>query len=302
MANFDAVEGYSSSKPSKFDAPSQQLQDSNVGITAEQRATMQAAVKKHLVQTNRIQWDVAKEVTDDLAANQVRLGFGPVFANYKLEKDLNRETNKFAIDHRNVLRMIVRSSLGMTQGKPELKACLTKTVDNIARRFIDIPAASVSHEFFGFVALLRYIALETPTLINHGGLAWLLGSRKRPNCGEMIRTLIQTVIADERKLHPEDLIACLPSAPSIPVNQVHPPTPANTEYIESSPTIVDQMDHLPQIDDIPGYASGSSSSQTEYRLEDDRKRPSQQPSVYSLDIPYQHAYYYWRASDAQIYE
>ncbi|KIJ49806.1 hypothetical protein M422DRAFT_246172 [Sphaerobolus stellatus SS14] len=305
-----------------------QLQDSNPVITSLQRATMQAAVKEHLVQINRIQWDVAPEVMDYLKVNQIRIGFEPVFANPKMSKDLQKETKKFATDSRNFLRKIIRNSLGMTQGKPELKVCLTKTVDEIAGRFLEIPVARASPEFFAFVALLRYIARETPTLINRGRLArpqkgtdwwtgvaaWfqnkieLWGNNK--NMGEWLN-LIQIIIADERKLHPEDPIPFLP--PSIPVNQGVPPpsTPASTEYMESSPIdIMDHVDHAPDASHTTRYsrsqyiqegqASGSSSTQSQHP--DPHISGPYQPTIYSLDIPYRNSYYSWTTSDDQIYE
>ncbi|KIJ49777.1 hypothetical protein M422DRAFT_246137 [Sphaerobolus stellatus SS14] len=291
-------------------------------------AIMQAAVKEHLVQINRIQWDVAPEVMDHLKVNQIRIGFEPVFANPKMSKDLQKETKKFATDSRNFLRKIIHNSLGMTQGKPELKVSLTKTVDEIAGRFLEIPVARASPEFFVFVALLRYIARETPTLINRGKLArpqkgtdwstgvaaWfqnkieLWGNNK--NMGEWFN-LIQIIIADERKLHPEDPIPFLP--PSIPENQGVPPpsTPASTEYMESSPIdIMGHMDHAPDASHATGYSSsqytqegqvsGSSSIQSQYP--DPHASGPYQSTIYSSDIPYQNSYYFWTTSDDQIYE
>ncbi|KIJ49796.1 hypothetical protein M422DRAFT_246160 [Sphaerobolus stellatus SS14] len=314
QATICKLENKVASLEQKLDALYQQFQDSKTVVTEEQRRIMQATVKECLVQPHRTHWDVAQEVMDVLEADQVRRGLELVFANSKLKKDLHRETKKFATDHRNVLRMIVRNTLGLTQGKPEFKACLTKTVDDIARRFLDKPATSSSPEFFVFVALLRYIARETPTLINRSELlrpqkgkdwwtgvaAWfqekteLWGDNK--NAGEWL-DFIQTIIADERKLHPEDPIACLPSAPSISVNQgVSPPTPANTEYMENRPTSVDHMDHAPDASYAAGYsplryfmqegqASGSLSTQIQYP--DPHASGPSQSSVYSSNIPYQ---------------
>ncbi|KIJ49800.1 hypothetical protein M422DRAFT_246165 [Sphaerobolus stellatus SS14] len=321
----------------KFDALHQQLQDSKTVITEEQRRIMQATVKEYLVQPHRAHWDVAQEVMDVLEADQVRRGLELVFGNSKLKKDLHRETRKFATDHRNVLRMIVRNSLGLTQGKSEYKACLTKTVDDIARRFLDKPATGSSPEFFVFVALLRYIARETPTLINRSELirpqkgkdwwagvaAWfqektqLWGNDK--SVGEWFN-LIQIIIANERTLHPEDPIPWLPSTSStIPINQgVPPPTPASTESMESNDSSVNCMDYVPDINytaghcspfqqpiqAIEGQASGNSrsSTQAQYQLEDHHSGPSHQSSVYSSDILYQNSYYYWPTSDDQTYE
>ncbi|KIJ49780.1 hypothetical protein M422DRAFT_246140 [Sphaerobolus stellatus SS14] len=128
--------------------------------------TMQTVVKEHLVQTDRIQWDVAQEVMTFLEVDQVRFALEPVFANSRMKKDLQRETKKFATNNRNTLSMIIRNSLGLTQRKPELKAGLSKTVDDIARHFLDTAAVRLSREFYIFIALLRYITRENPTLIN----------------------------------------------------------------------------------------------------------------------------------------
>ncbi|KIJ49795.1 hypothetical protein M422DRAFT_246159 [Sphaerobolus stellatus SS14] len=212
----------------KFDALYQHLQDCKLAITENQRITMQTVVKEHLVQTDRIQWDVAQEVMNFLEVNQVRFALEPVFANSKMKKDLQRETKKFATDNRNTLRMTIRNSLGLTHGKPELKAGLSKTVDDIARRFLDTAAVRVSREFYIFVALLRHIARENPTLINRG--------EPRPHKGQdwwaAVATwfqekigmwgndrdvggwfnIVQRIISHERILHPEDPIARLPPA------------------------------------------------------------------------------------------
>ncbi|KIJ49772.1 hypothetical protein M422DRAFT_246133 [Sphaerobolus stellatus SS14] len=293
-----------------------QEQVSKQVITGEQRATMQATVKEYLVQTSRIQWDVAQEVIDFLEVNQVRFGFKPVFANPKLKEDLQKETRNFATVHRNELRKIIRNSAGLTQGKPDLKACLSTTVEDIARRFLNTSSAHVPAQLYIFVALLRYIASENPAWINSGGVrphkgkdwwasvaTWFQEKTKLWgndwNVSEWV-DLIQIIIANERTLHPEDPIPRLLSVPSIPVKQgVLPPTSANTEYMESSLTAsMDHMDHAPVGGNTAGYspfqyynqASGSSSTPTQYYPQ--VNGPSSQPSVYSPDIPYQNSSYY----------
>ncbi|KIJ49788.1 hypothetical protein M422DRAFT_246148 [Sphaerobolus stellatus SS14] len=311
QATIFKLENKMNSLEQKFVDTLNQEQVSKHDITGEQRATMQATVKEYLVQPDRIQWDVASKDMDDL---KVKQEFESVFTNSKMKKDLLKETRKFATESRNVLRINIRNSVGLTIGKPELKACLTKTVDDITRRFLAIPPARASREFFIFVALLRHIARETPTLNNRSevgssqkGKDWWAGVaawfqektelwRNNKNAGEWL-DFIQTIIADERKLHPEDPIACLPSAPSISVNQgVPPPTPANTEYMESRPTNVDHMDQAPAAGYAAGYspfqyfiqegqASGSLSTQIQYP--DPHASGPSQSSVYSSNIPYQ---------------
>ncbi|KIJ23267.1 hypothetical protein M422DRAFT_276188 [Sphaerobolus stellatus SS14] len=282
----------------KLDAIQQHFQGSKIsGITDDQRARMQAIVKAYLVQPDRIQWDIAQEVMDFLDADQVRLELEAVFGNVKLKKDLLKDTRKFSTDQRNYLRIIIRNSLGLTEGKPELKSCISKTVDDIARRFLDITAARVPPEFFIFVALLRYIARENPLLINRSseqarpqkGKDWWAGVSgwfqekmqlwgNDRNMGEWF-DFIQAIIADERKFHPEDPIACLPSPPSIPVNQsVLPSTPASNEYTaENTPTTLECLDYVSDInyenrsspfqrqDAVQGQSTGSSSFQNGYQ-------------------------------------
>ncbi|KIJ43056.1 hypothetical protein M422DRAFT_253845 [Sphaerobolus stellatus SS14] len=293
-----------------------QEQVSKQVITGDQRATMHATVKEHLVQTGRIQWDVAQEVIDFLEVHQVRFGFESVFASPKLTKDLQRETRRFATGHRDVLRIIIRNSAGLTREQSDLKACLSKTVEDIARRFLNTPSTRVPTEFYIFVALLRYIASENPAWINRGDMgrpqagkdwwagvaAWYQEKTKLWgndwNVGEWV-DLIQFIIANERTLHPEDPIPRLPSVPSIPVNHgVLPPTLANTEYVESSPTAsMDHMNHAPVGSNTAGYpsfqyynqASGSSLTSAQYYPQ--VNRPSQ-PSVYSPDMLYQNSSYY----------
>ncbi|KIJ33971.1 hypothetical protein M422DRAFT_263927 [Sphaerobolus stellatus SS14] len=282
----------------KLDAIQQHFQGSkSSGITVDQRATMQAIVKAYLVQPDRIQWDIAQEVMDFLIADQVRLQLEAVFGNVELKKNLLNNTRKFSTIQSNYLRIIIRNSLGLTEGKPELKLCLSKTVGDIAERFLGIAAACVPPEFFIFVALLRYIARENPLLINRsseqarpqkgkdwwGGVAgWfqekiqLWGNDR--NMGEWF-DFIQAIIADERKFHPEDPIACLPSPPSIPVNQsVLPSTPASNEYTaENNPTTLEYLDYVPGIyyenrsssfqpqEAVQGQSTGSSSFQNGYQ-------------------------------------
>ncbi|KIJ33970.1 hypothetical protein M422DRAFT_263926 [Sphaerobolus stellatus SS14] len=297
----------------KLDAIQQHFQGSKIsGITDDQRATIQAIVKAYLVQHDRTQWDIAQEVMDFLDANQVRLELEAVFGNVKLKKDLLKDIRKFSTDQRNYLRIIIRNSLGLTEGKPELKLCLSKTVDDIARRFLDITAARVPPEFFIFVALLRYIARENPLLINRsseqarpqkgkdwwgGVVSWFLAKIQLwgndRNMGEWI-DFIQTIIADERKFHPEDPIACLPSPPSIPVNQsVLPSTPASNEYTaENNPTTLEYLDNVLDInygngsspfqpqEVVQGVSTGSSSFQNGYQ------------NLHSgSSYPYQNSYY-----------
>ncbi|KIJ49801.1 hypothetical protein M422DRAFT_246166 [Sphaerobolus stellatus SS14] len=329
QATIFKLENKMNSLEQKFVDTLNQVQVSKQVITGEQRATMHATVKEYLVQSDRIQWDVASEVMDDI---KVKQEFESVFANPKMKKDLLKEIRKFATEYHNVLRINICNSVGSTTGRPELKAFLTKTVDEIARRFLDIPAARASPEFFIFVALLRHIARETPTLINRsevgppqkgkdwwaGVAAWfqekteLWGNNK--NTGEWLKYVLfhfqihrNEIIddlsvsskpsSDERKHHPEDPIACLPSAPSIPVNQGVPPaTSANAEYMESRPTSVDHMGHAPDASYAAGYspfqyfiqegqASGSSSIQIQYP--DPHASGPSQYSVYSSHIPYQ---------------
>ncbi|KIJ47546.1 hypothetical protein M422DRAFT_248978 [Sphaerobolus stellatus SS14] len=280
----------------KLDAIQQHFQGSKIsGVTEDQRDTMQAIVKAYLVQPDRIQWDIAQD--DFLDANQVRLELEPVFGNVKLKKDLERDIKKLSTTQRNYLRIAIRDSLGLTVGKPELKSCLSKTVDDIARRFLDITAARVPPEFFIFVALLRYIARENPLLINRSneqarpqkGKDWWAGVAgwfqekiqlwdNDRNMGEWFN-FFQVIIADERKFHPEDLIACLPSLPSISVNQsVLPSIPASNEYTaENTPTTLEYLDYVPGIyyenrsspfqpqEAVQGQSTGSFSFQNGYQ-------------------------------------
>ncbi|KIJ49808.1 hypothetical protein M422DRAFT_246174 [Sphaerobolus stellatus SS14] len=172
----------------KFDALYQHLQDCKLAITENQRTFLEV--------------------------NQVRFALEPVFANLKMKKEQQRETKEFATDNRNTLRMI---------WKPELKVGLSKTVDDIERRFLDTAAVRLSREFYLFVALLRYIARENLTLINRG--------EPRPHKGQdwwaAVATwfqekiemwgndrdvggwfnIVQRIISHERILHPEDPVA-----------------------------------------------------------------------------------------------
>ncbi|KIJ47547.1 hypothetical protein M422DRAFT_248979 [Sphaerobolus stellatus SS14] len=227
----------------------------------------------------------------------VRLELEPVFGSVKLKKNLERDIKKLSTTQRNYLRIAIRDSLGLTEGKPELKSCLSKTVDDIARRFLDITAARVPPEFFIFVALLRYIARENPLLINRSneqarpqkGKDWWAGVAgwfqekiqlwdNDRNMGEWFN-FIQAIIADERKSHPEDPIACLPSPPSILVNQsALPSTPASNEYAaENNPTALEYLDYVTDIyyengsssfqrqEAVQGQSTGSSSFQNGYQ-------------------------------------
>ncbi|KIJ47553.1 hypothetical protein M422DRAFT_248990 [Sphaerobolus stellatus SS14] len=295
----------------KLDAIQQHFQSSKTsGVTDDQRATIQAIVKAYLVQPDRIQWDIAQDVMDFLDANQVCLELEAVFGNVKLKKDLERDTKKLSTTQRNYLRIAIRDSLGLTDGKPELKSCLSKTVDDIARSFLDITAARVPPEFFIFVAFA--ISHEKIPSFNRsseqarpqkgkdwwaGVAGWfqekiqLYGNDK--NMGEWF-DFIQATIADERKFHPEDPIACLPSPPSIFVNQsVLPSTPASHEYTtENTPTTLEYLDCVPDIN----YENGSSRFQPQEAIQGQSTGSSSFQNGYQnlhsgSSHPYQNSYY-----------
>ncbi|KIJ27271.1 hypothetical protein M422DRAFT_37887 [Sphaerobolus stellatus SS14] len=174
----------------KLDVIQQHFQGSSISaVTEGQRATMQATVKAYLVQTNRllalllgldeveavgprqaIQWKIFHEVIVFLKA---------VFANPKMKRDLLRDTRKFTTYQRNLLRIMIRNSLGLTEGKPE-RTGLSKTVDDIARRFLDLTATRIPPEFFVFIDFFGGLPVLNSLHLPFPGQSWIVPCLDRP--------------------------------------------------------------------------------------------------------------------------